>query len=418
MPGAAPSTRGPAALAALALAAGLALGQNAGAPDATLRIMLDTSLKARQVRLESIGESGLVVRDVNGRRVQVNPGEVIALLPERAQSGVRAAGIRWVESTGDAGVAPLGRLATTDGQSLPGRLGSEEPGRDELVWNSTLWGTLRIALDDVRTLELRPAPQSPPPAQAGPEDVVDLVNGDRLTGFVDSIGNLVTGELGGVQATIPAERIGRLSLANPSREPAGVMVWLHDGSIVSLASFAPAAPGRAMLVGRHSESASIDIDAEQIRAVSFAAERLRGLAELPLATRPHPQAAASRRWTPAAAIGDRERAPLHAPDIELPGPMIAEWTLPENATRIAATLVLPPPCRVWGDCEVIIELIRGGEVLSLQRTRLNGETPVADLSARFDAAPGGSLLRITVDPGPSGPIQDRVLLERPLVLLD
>ncbi len=97
--------------------------------------MLDTSLKARQVRLESIGESGLVVRDVNGRRVQVNPGEVIALLPERAQSGVRAAGIRWVESTGDAGVAPLGRLATTDGQSLPGRLGSEEPAA--MNWSGT-----------------------------------------------------------------------------------------------------------------------------------------------------------------------------------------------------------------------------------------------------------------------------------------
>jgi hypothetical protein len=31
---------------------------------------------------------------------------------------------------------------------------------------------------------------------------------------------------------------------------------------------------------------------------------------------------------------------------------------------------------------------------------------------------GASKLRITIDPGPSGPIQDRVVLRRPVVLVE
>jgi hypothetical protein len=109
--------------------------------------------------------------------------------------------------------------------------------------------------------------------------------------------------------------------------------------------------------------------------------------------------------------------PLGAADVTLPAPMVVTWSLPEGAERISMRAVLPAACRVWGDCVLVVEQtgVKGIGGKELARVRLNGETPEADLN--MELLTGGGPLRMTLDPGENGAIQDRVVLRQPLILV-
>jgi len=113
-------------------------------------------------------------------------------------------------------------------------------------------------------------------------------------------------------------------------------------------------------------------------------------------------------------VGDPIGAALGAPDIELPGPMSVTWTLPAGVTRVAGVAELPVSARAWGDCSVVMFDGAGAQVWT---TRLSGDAPSApfniDLSGK-DAL----TLTVRVEAGANGPIEDRVLLRRVLLLLD
>ena len=66
--------------------------------------------------------------------------------------------------------------------------------------------------------------------------------------------------------------------------------------------------------------------------------------------------------------------------------------------------------REWGDCEFLIS-VDGVEVL---RHHLSSETP----SFPFLVDTPGRILTIEIDPGRYGPINDRVLIRRPLLLVE
>jgi hypothetical protein len=70
---------------------------------------------------------------------------------------------------------------------------------------------------------------------------------------------------------------------------------------------------------------------------------------------------------------------------------------------------------VWGDCELIVESVAGSKITPLAKARLSGSDPSFEINVPLD---GAAKLRMTIDPGPSGPIQDRVVLRRPLVLVN
>jgi hypothetical protein len=72
---------------------------------------------------------------------------------------------------------------------------------------------------------------------------------------------------------------------------------------------------------------------------------------------------------------------------------------------------------VWGDCVLVVDQtgVKGIGGKELARVRLNGETPEADLN--MELLTGGGPLRMTLDPGENGAIQDRVVLRQPLILV-
>jgi hypothetical protein len=75
--------------------------------------------------------------------------------------------------------------------------------------------------------------------------------------------------------------------------------------------------------------------------------------------------------------------------------MSVTWCLPD-ATRIAGTVDMPASARLWGDCEVVIEVMAAGRVRPLWRHRLNESTPEAAFNLEL---PGGSDLQWTVARG-------------------
>ena len=152
--------------------------------------------------------------------------------------------------------------------------------------------------------------------------------------------------------------------------------------------------------------------AEYDTFVVFDSARVRALATIPWAS-VGPSPGSTRRWTPPPITGDPARAALFAADIELPGPMTVEWDVPHGARVLAGDAELPPSCRVWGDCTLSV---RAGDGAVLWEQRLSGEKPEATF--RLDLPQGLSRLRMIVDPGANGAVQDRVVLRAPVMLVD
>lgn len=394
-----------AAGAALALAAMPLQHALAGPPPALeapqagpTHVMLAADGSRRAVRLLTISPRDISFRDESGRSQKAARADVLAIVP-------------MLDTTAE--VSPLAqagrpRLELTDGEVFPGTLATDSPAAEHVLWDSPLWGRLDLPLDSVRLIRLTRATPRPEPVPKS--DTLSLVNGDVAEGFVAGVGPSITLERDGRPSPFPADRVRVVSLANPPTPPAGVFVWLHNGAIAKGDLALRPDGGLRVTLAR---GGAWDGSATDLRAVLFDARATRGLAQLPWALVPDASPAA-RRWTPPPRVGDCQDAPLFAADIELPGPMTVEYDLPAGVTRLTGTAELPASSRVWGDCELVIGLA-GGE--PRWRGHLNGKTPRLDFDISLAQPVQGSKLRVTVDPGPSGPVQDRVLLRRPMLLI-
>lgn len=393
------------------LAAGLTLAGAAfaraqtpprSAPTDSPRLVLDTGLHQHAGRLVSITPAAVVIRDEAGRLVTFPRRDVVAVIP--------TLGAAASASTPKPRPSPTLRLV--DGQILPGSLRPDRPASpDRVRWDSAALGPVSVPLEDVASIVLLPERDNASAPRPSSADTVALLNGDRALGFVAAVGPDVVLEADGVTSTIPRARVVSLGLANSPRPPAGSWVWLPDGTAIAVSAIDVAADGAATFSPRldtELPAGLAHVESHDLRAVLFDAARLVALSSLSHAVVP----SHDRRWTPPIAFGDRAQATLFAADIDLPGPLAVEWTLPPKAERLSMAVEMPPASRVWGDCEVVVTL----DDHELARARVNGQAPEAafNVPLRCDAA---ARLRVTIEPGASGPIQDRVVLRRAVVLL-
>ncbi len=422
-------------------------------------LLLDGSLHASPLQLAGIRAAGRSVAlvDAGGTQVPLTVDDVSALVP-----------LWWAPPAPDGGASPLdgapadlavddalsGLLRVTDGQRFTGRISSAgQPVADAVAWNHPVFGTLVFPLDNIRELSLRPPGPAAPGVAAGgagsppaKNDRVLMVNGDVVTGFVESVGATVTISVGGKALGAPLEQIAKITLQNPSRTPDPLpRLWLGDGTVVSVARFGqvgvdgrvpveiacpslggPSKKTAAPSKDRPSEAVAVpsigasSIDLGAIAAMVADASRLVPLAQLTIASQK--AVGDRRRYEPVEMLWndvpvDAVSHPvLDAPDVFLPGPMAVEWPLPGGAARLAGWAELPHDSLVWGDCVFSIGFVGPGEQYhELFSQRVNGQRPVAEFNVALAGAAGR--LRITVDPGEHGPIQDRLLLRRALILL-
>lgn len=329
-----------------------------------------------------------------------------------------------------------GHLDLIDGQRLTGHPlipadpASPQPSDGSLAWANPRLGALSVPLELVRRVVIRPESGSRQ-AQSQKYDLVVLSNGDRLSGFIESVGRQVVISPETAEGSKPgtaAIDIGQVAVIEFANAAAAArqtsMVWLSDGSVIAASKVAIDAPsGRASLAAAiradkpDSESETSSLQLGEMAAIAFDSSRLVPLASLPATAT---SGGSDRRITPpatTAAVPGFDVSPLSCDDIDLPGPMTVSWELPKHARRVGGWLVLDDSHWAWGDCHVTVSLAPGGsgsaapiEVLS---TRLNALNPAAMLAV--DVSPGQRLV-VHVSPGENGPVDDHVTLRHVLVL--
>lgn len=392
------------------------------APDLTIQLGAVTAWTA----------AGLRIADHTGLEREVPRSRVAAVVPE------------WWAPAAEGGpqrpLAPpdlhLGAFVElTDGQRFIGQPAGRDAGADILAWNHPRLGQLTLPLERVSRIftglggAITASPRASDEADLD-EDVVLLVNGDRVTGLIESVGaNVVvsTGNAGaGSTVEIPFDRVREITLVNPPAIPSGVMLWFSDGTTlrgdqIDARTGSPGTGGAIVLEVRPDK----DLGSQEgvwrladLEAANFDAAAVRPLAAMRITSQGQAPGASRRLIPPARSLPEAVAGavpPLGAADIELPGPMFVDWTVPEGTVRLAGWAELPENCRAWGDCEVWIGLVGpGGEAREVWRRRINAESPIA----RFDVPVTGQTVRVAVEPGERGPIQDRIILRRPLIAVE
>lgn len=342
---------------------------------------------------------------------------------------------RWLgdlDSSSRADPHPWQRIDLIDGQRLVGVLEPDRPGGDEsLVWHLPTIGRLVIGLERVATIVLGPLadPLADHDDAGVTSDRIVLLNGDVMAGFVARIGPRVVIEQDGNSQQIPIERIARITLANPLEVASSPLVWLADGSVLAVDGFGAMDGARATImlsVVTDAEDGSsspvhvplvpvaVAVDLERIGAVLFEPGAVVPLGSMPLIDA---VPLGDRRWSADVQIEPASGVLLGASDIALPGPMRVRWALPAGATRVAFDAELAEAMRGWGDCWlVVLEADTRGLTNQLARQRLWADEPTTRINEAL--SPNARTLIIEVQQGEFGPIQDRVVLHRPLVLVE
>ncbi|MBY0312900.1 MAG: hypothetical protein K2W85_12585 [Phycisphaerales bacterium] len=331
------------------------------------------------------------------------------------------------------------RLELTDGQRIIGQIGESTPANidgalakasaSQVSMRSDRLGMITISTDRVSRFFLDAGRRTAPVAFSTAADTLLLVNEDRVEGFLETLGPKVRIEASvsrpGNKPTvteIDLDQVEMANLVNPLLPPAGCWVELADGSVLAVEQASLSAQldsaklsVRPMVLGQ--EASPVSLDLNELAGIVPDASRLIPLSSLALASqRPHTSAP---RTAPVEIVADAP-APLGASDLLLPGPMSVEWTLPDRLSKggtISGFAQMDDRSFAWGDCEVVVSIIvPGAPARVLSRGRLNAESPTLALAAELGAAPAGSRLRVQVEPGERGPVQDRVVLRRVLLI--
>ncbi len=418
----------------LLLSLAFATGASAQTVD---RILIDRSLDETRVGLVRIEDGTLTYLTREGLvRVEPTADYLAITTPPRsarettptdasdeARRRITAIAAALLGATPGAG---RGYVELTDGRRLLGSLVQEEAGDDAVWWEVDGLGVVRVPLEEISRIvfaDVR-APEDEPA-----EDLVDLRNGDRTSGFVASIGERVVIETGGADIDLPLSYVAAIALANPAGTLEGTVAWLSSGAVIRVEGFGPNESGRVELLtsgasypteavhegDEEAAPARPSVALTDLWAVSFEADRLTPLASVPPADQ---QPSEGRRWTEPLRMEDPREALLGAPSMTFPGPMSVTWSLPDDAARFATSASLPPAMRLWGDCELVVSITTSEGDAELFRARLHDDEPVAIVNVVLPGrAEQRRELTITVEPGAYGPIQDRVVFERPLLLM-
>lgn len=385
-------------------------------------MLIDTQLNLRSARVLSLTESRIEFIDELGRRRQTGLRELLALVTSAEEPTWMPALVIMSAARPGAPRITSGVIDLTDGQRYPGDLSSEPPADESLVWSHRTFGRLDFPIERVLRFQ-RPgtARADRAPASAA-SDTLRLINGDVLRGFIEALSDPTRIEVDNQPIELPMSRIAGAEFSNTSVRPTGIHVWLSDGTVAAVERITIDTDRRATL---HLElGPSESAEWSYVRAVAFDAGRLLPLASVPPLSQ---EPSAGRRWTssvtyeippgpgPGSGSGPGETiamevAALNAPDITVPGPMRVSWELPQGARRVAGSAALDAGTAPWGDCEIVI-LAGEREVLRKELTQESG--PIA---FNIELA-GARTFTIATEPGRYGPILDRVVLSRPLVLM-
>lgn len=419
---------------------------------------------------DALGEIEYI--DSKGAKQRRSLASVLALLPawwaldasmDTALSepvGLRQAGGLAVNTQLSPGLilSDGARLDLIDGQSWPGHFATRDaangaPKDDTRVaWSHPHLGTLSASIDDVSRYTLfynEPGAQqssltksgsrkSASPARATSDRVV-LTNGDSISGVVEALGvsSLIsragagsgTESAGGLMQ-VEGSQLASVVLSNTPKPATRPMVWLSDATVLAVRSLRFSSENASATIvpqglgdSEQAGSPGVKIGSDTLRALAPVPNRLTALSTLEIVSG---EAVAPRLYTEPARVREGESlaaSALSSLDILLPGPMVVEWALPAGAQRVAMVAALEDPQSPWGDCTISLSQVSskaaaGAPNTPLASVRLNSERPSARLEGALAGVRAGDRLRVRVEPGANGPVHDRVVLRRGLLLIE
>lgn len=237
-------------------------------------------------------------------------------------------------------------------------------------------------------------------------DVVLLANGDRVSGYVISCtdGLITIEDDSGDIIELPIERVRELTLLNERERPSGQRILGTDGSEFVV--------NGVRLSGDYvhaemPERGTIRISGSFVRGILFDAAAFQ-----PLATSPLTRLGGPNWYGPV----DRPRrldidAAFGASDIELRGPVEMEFELPDASGRFVTIAEIPRTHLDWADLIISVHL----DDTVISRTHLHRDQPREEIVIDFER---GREMLITLEEGERGPVQDVVVLRRPMLRID
>ncbi len=378
-------------------------------------VILDENLQPRTAGLVALtaGDSGrrasIIFLDQNRVRREASPRagaqSAVAIIPPLEPLWIKRDPPRVSRSADQLS----GVLVLADGQRFPGRFADSAAPDDSVAWSHPRFGLIVAPLERIAHIEPIDDRSESAAGEASTErfrDRLSLTNGDALEGFVLSLADPMEIETDSGVIEVPRSRVSRVDLASDALQPDGLMVWLDDGSVAAL-SDAQLVDDETLLLTLRDTGGGARYALTSVTSAALDASRIVPLSSLRVRSE---EPLGERTLLDGARIElPRNPPPLGAADVLYPEPMAVEYDLPEHASRFAAVAELPRDAFPFGDCEFVVS-IDGVEVL---RERLNPSRAAVEFSV--DAR--GSVLRIALEPGEYGPINDRAILRRALILL-
>lgn len=373
----------------------------AGAED---YLLISSDLDIRSVRLLALDAQGLhVLSEGSSRPESLTFEDSLALLSPVSRLRASTSAI----------------VHLIDGQRFTGQPATNVAGNtDVLEWDHPLIGAVRLPLNEIESVIFKRGfglPQLPAGVTTREADALLLTNGDVLTGFILSLSDPVSIEMQtegapAREVRIPLARVASAAMVSPARaarQHTGGRVWLFDGSIIDAQRIVVADDSlvRFEVNRRASASATARVAVVDVAGILFDSSRLASLATL---TPPEVEGPATRYAIPAP-LATEPLAVLGLSPIEFHGPLLARYTLPEGASRFAATALLPASSRQWGDYELIVR----NDGREVWRERLTSSRPEFEINIPLT----GRELTIELTEGAHGPVQDQLVLRRARVLV-
>jgi hypothetical protein len=318
--------------------------------------------------------------------------EVAALLISRTGTGATLA----------PGAAPH-TLRLRDGRTYRGELDIRgEKSAAGLTFRSVSVGEFTVSLEETSAVELSTDAR---PRSAVTQDTLQFRNGDRATGFVESVGSTVRISGTDGERIFEIESISAIDFANPPTQARGFTVRTADEIISCDGLSMPMSGPISILRGAAEASDAPKMELQSLLSIVPESGDVMSLSDLAITS--HDRSTSPPQLLMRGAVGR---------DLEVTGPATVTWTLPTNATKIAGELTLPENCRDWGDLNYTLTVNDSTGERARTSGRLNGQAHTVEFA--LPVSPGTAMFTLKIESGEGGPIHDRVRLSRTLIALE
>ncbi|MBL4697502.1 MAG: hypothetical protein JKX70_01575, partial [Phycisphaerales bacterium] len=252
------------------------------------------------------------------------------------------------------------------------------------------------------------------------QDSITTRNSDVIKGFIESIGTstLIEGENDIVKVNI--SDIQSITLANFPQLSEGIYLSTNDDLRLRVSSFdfdfqhpltveidaesiGLAADKRNIWLLSPDAPVGLDVVSTNTRVIS-----------LSTITPELIEPTGDRDWTPTPRAIINSANPVLS-TVDLRAPVRVVYPLPKGSSRFACTLIAP--INTWTDCIAMVYSISyDGQRTELLNQQLNAAHPSHEINVALNE--NTEKIEIRIDPGEYGPIQDRVLLQYPRVLVE